>query len=108
MRQIGVFHLFCGDLAIRGGGQRQHFVTRCFHRAGLVHVDVSSVRTQRPWCGRRIAAITVAFVCVPPTRKMHVHVLASACFADLRARQIANFVLAVADSLHHIRFTKAL
>ena len=33
---------------------------------------------------------------------------AAGAIADLRARQIANFVLAVADSLHHIRFTKAL
>ena len=108
MRQIGVFHLLCGDLAVRGGGQRQHFVTRRFHRAGLVHVDVSGVRTQRTLVRAKNRCNNGGIRLRAADEKMHVHVLATACFADLRARQIANFVLAVADSLHHIRFTKAL
>ena len=73
-----------------------------------MHVDVSGVRTQRTLVRAKNRCNNGGICLRAADEKMHVHVLATACFADLRARQIANFVLAVADSLHHIRFTKAL
>ena len=48
---VGSFHLRGADLAVRGGGQSQHLVSRGFHRTGFVYIDMAGVRAERALMG---------------------------------------------------------
>ena len=97
----GAAHLRGGELAVVVRDP-QHLVAGGLHRAGLVDIDVSGIRPQRPLVGaqRRVDHRQIGLGAAH--QEVNVNVLPAAFCPDFGRGSRAVFVLAIAQGLLHV------